>query len=561
MSTYASEPPAAAASEVPTRPRGGSGARARGRGPLLACCPDPLRPGPTPPPPCLLRSGQGRLRLSRPSDPDSVELRDKARHPSRPPPSALRPGRGPRSCGRRAPRRPSSPSSAPRACAPPARSAPPARPRSIDEGATAARMEALRRLRRALSAEEGAPIARALSMGLFERLARVLGEASAEHRMEAAWICTNIATGTHEETAAVAALSPQLIALAASGDAILQEQGAWALGNIAGDGVELRDKARHPSRPRPRPAPRARPAQLRAEGAAPPSSPPPRLTAPRLARPPAPPARPARPARPLCHRVLVARQSAWALTSLAVAPLAINPPPPSRPPIPYPPPRSYLTAGEDGNARQLIDAGVVSAMAARVANVQRPTGGRALTPLLRALGNVASGPPEHVALICTPPGAGPAFLEALRRLLASEEHRATAKEAAWIVSNVTGTGPDYADAALGAGLLPPLAHLLSSAPFDAAFAVANLGADGRHAVALVQAGCLHPFLQACLLRAPDAEIARAALSFVHVGPRLVEEADGIDAIESLQMGQAPHEAPIATYTPFPSYVSELQIRL
>eukprot|EP00741_Cyanophora_paradoxa_P014594 tig00020807_g14074.t1 len=438
--------------------------------------------------------------------------------------------------------------------------------RALDEGATAARTEALRRLRRALSAEEGAPIARALSMGLLERLARVLGEASAEHRMEAAWICTNIATGTHEETAAVAALSPQLIALVASGDAILQEQGAWALGNIAGDSVELRDKARHPPAPRPRPAPPA-PGEARAAAGG--------------------------GRRAALIAVLRAARSAslvqtasWALTNLVRGPrprvddyfplgVVPVPPPASPPPVgegydplarpqavapsPSTPrlPRgvddetqeevawllSYLTAGEDGNARQLIDAGVVSAMVARVADPQRPAGGRALTPLLRALGNVASGPAEHVAVLLH---QGPAFLEALRRLLASEEHRATAKEAAWIVSNVTGTGPDYADAALGAGLLPPLAHLLSSAPFDvkreAAFAVANLGADGRHAVALVQAGCLPPFLQ--LLRAPDAEIARAALSFVHMvlerhprGPRLVEEADGIDAIESLQMGQ------------------------
>lgn len=62
-----------------------------------------------------------------------------------------------------------------------------------------------------------------------------------------------------------------------------------------------------------------------------------------------------------------------------------------------------------------------------------------------------------------------------------------------------------------------------------------------HLEAVVQAGCLPGFL--ALVRSPDQEAARLGVQFVEVvlralpngkGVKLVEEADGIDALESLQ---------------------------
>jgi importin subunit alpha-1 len=63
----------------------------------------------------------------------------------------------------------------------------------------------------------------------------------------------------------------------------------------------------------------------------------------------------------------------------------------------------------------------------------------------------------------------------------------------------------------------------------------------RHLEAVVRAGCVPGFL--ALIRSPDQEAARLGIQFVEMvlralpnsaGVRLVEEADGIDALESLQ---------------------------
>jgi hypothetical protein len=63
-------------------------------------------------------------------------------------------------------------------------------------------------------------------------------------QLEAAWCITNIAASSSAHTAAALVTAPCLIQLLRSGSSAVQEQCVWALGNMAGDNQEFRDRIR-----------------------------------------------------------------------------------------------------------------------------------------------------------------------------------------------------------------------------------------------------------------------------------------------------------------------------
>lgn len=111
------------------------------------------------------------------------------------------------------------------------------------KGVVQKKVNALRELRRLLSRSEYPPVEIALKSGAIPLLAQCLSFGSEDEQLlEAAWCLTNIAAGKPEETKALLPTLPLLIAhLGEKGSSCVAEQCAWALGNVAGEGEDLRD--------------------------------------------------------------------------------------------------------------------------------------------------------------------------------------------------------------------------------------------------------------------------------------------------------------------------------
>jgi importin subunit alpha-1 len=75
-------------------------------------------------------------------------------------------------------------------------------------------------------------------------LLRFLTDANDANQLEATWCLTNIAAGPHEYTRLVLSAAPHLISFLFGQHLLLQEQSAWALGNLAADCEDFRDLLR-----------------------------------------------------------------------------------------------------------------------------------------------------------------------------------------------------------------------------------------------------------------------------------------------------------------------------
>ena len=105
-------------------------------------------------------------------------------------------------------------------------------------------LSALKSLSQIVSSERNPPIEEMIKANVVRILVKLLG--NAEHPMlqfEAARIITNITSGTSSQTRHVVESDavPYFIKLLSSENSNICEQAVWALGNIAGDGAELRD--------------------------------------------------------------------------------------------------------------------------------------------------------------------------------------------------------------------------------------------------------------------------------------------------------------------------------
>jgi importin subunit alpha-1 len=104
------------------------------------------------------------------------------------------------------------------------------------------RYEATRSVRRLLSRQEQPPAEAVISAGLVPILVAELGLMTEEKtQFEAAWALTNIASTEHTRVIVTAGAVPYLVKLMMSKNPDIREQCLWCLGNVAGDGHDMRD--------------------------------------------------------------------------------------------------------------------------------------------------------------------------------------------------------------------------------------------------------------------------------------------------------------------------------
>ncbi|KAL9336620.1 hypothetical protein Peur_071108 [Populus x canadensis] len=399
------------------------------------------------------------------------------------------------------------------------------------KGAMQKLVGALREMRRLLSKSEFPPVEAAIKAGAIPLLVQCLSFGSPDEQLlEAAWCLTNIAAGKPEETKALLPALPLLIAhLGEKSSLPVAEQCAWALGNVAGEGEELRSV-------------------LLCQGALPP-----------LAR------------MMLPNKGSTVRTAAWALSNLIKGPdhkaatelirvdgvldailrhlrkadeeLATE--------VAWV--VVYLSALSNVATSMLVKSDALQLLVQRLASSNSL---QLLIPVLRSLGNVIAGD-SHTIVAVLLPGCEITdnVIEVLVKCLKSE-HRVLKKEAAWVLSNIAAGSIEHKQLIYSSEAAPLLLRLLSTAPFDirkeVAYVLGNLcvaptEGDGKpnliseHLVSLVGRGCLPGFID--LVRSADTEAARLGLQFMELvlrgmpngeGPKLVEQEDGIDAMERFQ---------------------------
>ncbi|XP_071706682.1 importin subunit alpha-9-like [Rutidosis leptorrhynchoides] len=399
------------------------------------------------------------------------------------------------------------------------------------KGAVHKKVNALRELRRLLSKSEFPPIESAINSGAIPLLVQCLSFGSQDEQLlEAAWCLTNIAAGKPEETRALLPALPLLIAhLGEKSSVPVAEQCAWAIGNVAGEGEELRHI-------------------LISQGALIP-----------LAK------------MMLPNKGSTVQTAAWSLSNL----------------IKGPDPKAatelikvdgvvdailrHLRKLDDELATEIAWVVVYLSALSTVATsilvktdvlqllVQRLDTSNSLQlliPVLRSLGNLIAGDAYTTnAVLVAGHEITDKIIRGLTKCLKSEHH-VLKKEAAWVLSNIAAGSIAHKQLIYKSEAVALLIQLLSTATFDikkeVAYVVGNLcvapsEGSGRstliydHLVTFVRSGSVRGFID--LVRSADVEAARLGLQFIELvlrgmpngeGQKLVEKEDGIDAMERFQ---------------------------
>lgn len=339
---------------------------------------------------------------------------------------------------------------------------------------------------------------------------------NAQFQFEAAWCITNLATGDHEDTMKVLKASAAYLITYLNGQNVqLQDQCAWALGNFSGDSQECRD-------------------MLRAQGIVVPMV--------NLLKSPV---------------STVVQSAAFALSNLArgeqiiaeemlqagIVPSIISLLTPGHSSIDVASEvawmLSYLTSKPDCVA-VFVSGGIIAILISLLGLLaqETPHNSQAVTPMLRSLGNIVSGPDEY----STQAVHSGELVVALMSFLQSP-HRHIKKESLWVLSNLTAGPKQHIDVFTQAGTVPLVMDLMSST-FDikkeASICLCNIAHHGAEYLKnVLDAGAMNAFIN--IIKSPDQDTIVTGLQFIEMALRnfpaskeLFEVGEGIACLEALE---------------------------
>jgi hypothetical protein len=370
--------------------------------------------------------------------------------------------------------------------------------------------------RKWLSIERNPPIQMVIDFGIVPRfiefLQRPLGNSMLV--FEAAWVLTNIASGSVSQTQFVVDCGavPRFIRLMEHDDDQIKEQAVWALGNIAGNGIENRDlliesgimkyllefgasKSLKSSLIKQAIWTLSNLWRLK----------------PRLERPWVAPS----------LQVLVRLLHSFDAEILEETCATI----------------SYITDDNTDN-NERIEAFIRTGSCRRMVELMGHSSKNVRTFALRTVGNVVTGNDRQTQAMIN---AG--ALRGLETVIRQSKDTKELKEACWTISNITAGTQDQIQSAINAEIFPPLIELLNNGEFDVKkeiiWVIANAFSGGspeqiEYIVSLSCIPALFNFLSIC-----DAKIIEtcldAILSLVQIGnPKYIDQMKSIEGSEKLK---------------------------
>eukprot|EP00607_Mallomonas_marina_P008971 CAMPEP_0182416692 /NCGR_PEP_ID=MMETSP1167-20130531/1064_1 /TAXON_ID=2988 /ORGANISM="Mallomonas Sp, Strain CCMP3275" /LENGTH=545 /DNA_ID=CAMNT_0024589699 /DNA_START=38 /DNA_END=1675 /DNA_ORIENTATION=+ len=376
-------------------------------------------------------------------------------------------------------------------------------------------VSSLRGFRKLLSAEKKPPVQECIDCGAVPLFVTYLQRNdNTELQFEAAWALTNIASTDLTRLVVDCGAVPFLSQLLASPNPEVREQCAWCLGNVAGDGAELRDIVLKNGALTHLLANIQQPANLSLLRNC-------TWTLSNFCRgKPQPPLSAVAPAIPVVAALLQSNcdedtmiDAAWAL--------------------------SYLSDGDNHRIQAVVESGVVHILVAMLSSARV----QSVIPALRTLGNIVSGDDHQTQMV-----VNANVLPSLTILL-SHCKKNIRKESCWMLSNIAAGNIDQVNLLVNTPDLVPklLTQLSAGAEWDvrkeAAWVVSNIATGGSrvHVKCMVEYGVIRPLCD--LLDVAEVRVLLVAMEAIECilknadneeYTKLIDEAEGIEKLENLQ---------------------------